>query len=54
MKLGTHMQVLTTNTPAKFQGHPPTITPLPLTCVVFKVIAENVNIAFYPYDYSMM
>ena len=26
-KLGTHMQVHNTNTPAKFQGHPPIITP---------------------------
>ena len=27
MKLGTHMQILNTNAPAKFQGHPPIITP---------------------------
>ena len=38
MNLGTHTQVPDTNTPAKFQGHSLTITPLPLTCVVFKVI----------------
>ena len=38
MKLGTQMQVPNTNTPVKFQGHSPIITPLPLTCVIFKVI----------------
>ena len=27
MTLGTHTQVPNTNTPAKFQGHSPTITP---------------------------
>ena len=27
MKLGTHMQIPNTDTPAKFQGHPPILTP---------------------------
>ena len=26
MKLGTHMQIPNTDTPAKFQGHPPVLT----------------------------
>ena len=28
LKLGTHMQVHNTDTPAKFQGHSPIITPI--------------------------
>ena len=40
-KLGTHMQGLNTNSPAKFQGHPPIITLLPPTCVLFKVIEQK-------------
>ena len=35
MKLGTHTQVPNTNTPAKFQGHTPIITPFtPHMCSV--------------------
>ena len=55
MKLGTHMQALNTNTPAKFQGHPPIITPFtPHMCSVQGHYANNVNIAIYTYDHIRM
>ena len=51
MKLGTHMQGLNTNTPAKFQGHSLTITPFtPLMCGIQGPWAEKVNFIVYPYD----
>ena len=35
LKLGTHMQVHNTDTPAKFQGHSPIITPItPYMCSI--------------------
>ena len=51
-KLGTHMQVHNPNTPAKFQGHPPIITPFtPHMCDFQGRYANIVNIALYPYDH---
>ena len=49
MKLGTHMQVPHTKTPAKFQGHSLIITPLPLTCVVVKVIEPKMLTLLFNY-----
>ena len=54
-KLGTHMQVHNPNTLAKFQGHPPIITPFtPHMCSVQGHWAENVNFIIYPYDHIRM
>ena len=51
MSLGTHMHVPNTNTPAKFQGHSPIITPFtPHMCDIRGHRANNVNIDIYPYD----
>ena len=51
MKLGTHAQVPNTNTPAKFQGHPPIITPFtPHMCDIQGHNADIVNIVIYLYD----
>ena len=51
MKLGTHMQVLNTNTSAKFQGRASTITPFtPHMGGVQGHCANNVNFAIYPFD----
>ena len=55
MTLGTHMQGLNTNTPAKFQGHPPIITPFTPHMYDFQGHCANiVNIAIYPYDHIRM
>ena len=51
MKLGTQMQEPNTNTPAKFQRHPPIITPFtPHICDNQGHCANTVNTAIYPYD----
>ena len=55
MKLGTHVQVPNTDTPAQFQGHPPIITPFtPHMCDIQGHGANNVNIAIYHYDHIRM
>ena len=55
MKLGTYMQGLNTNTPAKFQGHPPIMTPFTLNMCDFEGPCVNsVHIAIYPYDHIRM
>ena len=55
LKLGTHMQVHSTNTPAKFLGHSPFITPFtPHMCDIQGHCAKSVNIAIYPHDYIRM
>ena len=54
-KLGTHMQRPDTDTPAKFQGHSPIITPFtPHMCSVQGHYANNVNIVIYLYDHIRM
>ena len=48
LKLGTHMQVLNTDTPAQFQGHPPIITPFtPHLCDIQAHGANDVNFVIY-------
>ena len=55
MKLGTHMQGLNTNSPAKFQGHSPIITPFtPHMCDIQGHYANTENIAIYLYDHIRM
>ena len=55
MKLGTHMQGPNTNTPAKFQGHPPNITLFtPHMCSFKDPWTKNVNFVIYPYDHIRM
>ena len=49
------MQGPYTETPAKFQGHPPIITPfIPHMCDIQGHYANNVNIAIYLYDHIRM
>ena len=48
MNLGTHVQGPNTETPAKFQGHSPIITPFtPHMCDVQGHYANNVNFVIY-------
>ena len=55
MKLGPHMPGPNTNTPAKFQGHLPIITPFnPHMCDIPGHCANNVNIAIYSNDHIRM
>ena len=55
MKVGTHMQRPNTNTPAKFQGHPPIITPFtPHMCHIQGRCAKNVNFVIYLLDQIRM
>ena len=55
MKLGTHTQVHNTDTPAKFQGHSPIITPFTLHMCDFQGHCANiVHIAIYLYDHFRM
>ena len=50
LKLGTHMQVPHTTTPAKFQGHPPIKTPFTShMCDIQGRCAKNVNFVIYLY-----
>ena len=49
------MQVHNPNTPAKFQGHPPIITPFtPHMCDFQGRYANIVNIPIYQYDHIRM
>ena len=49
------MQGPDTDTPAQFQGHPPIKTLFtPHMCEIQGHRANNVNIAFYPYDHNRM
>ena len=54
-KLATHMQRPNTETPAKFQGYSPIITPFtPHMCDVQGHYANNVNFIIYLYDHIRM
>ena len=55
MKLGAHTQVPNTNAPAKFQGHPPILTPFtPHMCSIQGHLTKNVNFVIYLYDHIRM
>ena len=55
MKIGTHTQVPSTNTPVMFQGHSSTKTPFtPHMCDIQGHCAKNVNTGIYPYDHIRM
>ena len=55
MKLGTHMQGPNTDTPAKFQGHSPNITPFTRRmCDIQGHLSQNVNFHIYPFDHFRM
>ena len=55
LKLGTHIQVPYTITPAKFQGHSPILTPFtPHMCCIQGHLSQNININNYSNGHVLM